>query len=298
MQTNILYTLLLSTSLVAQIRPLHTRDLTRLSQPQIAEQLKASDIIFIPVGAVETNGIEPSGRDYVYPLAYAMTMAEETKGLFSPGLVWSYPGTTSLASASIYVSPQSGTQFLKQLAHSLLRQGFRRQVYISASHGPAPLTVGTMVREFFEETQVPILYINMDMILLKLSLDASQRERLLYGAHAITSRLEDLPLKGDYGPAVTQAPPDIPENEGLKELGKLGLSGSLTLGSWIPHSMAHGGAATLPASLTEREAWGKEGTNLIRQIVREMKIPQAMQALQKHDQFTQQWILPKSPKRP
>ncbi len=293
MQTNILYTLLLSTTLAAQVRPLHTRDLTRLSQPQIAEQLRSSDIIFIPVGAVETNGIEPSGRDYIYPLAYAMTMAEESKGLFSPGLVWSYPGTTSLASASIYVSPQAGTQFLKQLAHSLLRQGFRRQVYISASHGPAPLTVGTMVREFFEETKVPILYISMDMVVPKMNLDARQRERLLYGAHAITGRIEDLPLKGDYGSAVTQAPADIPENEGLKELGKLGFSGSLTLGSWISHSMAHGGAATLPTTTAEREAWGKEGTELIHKIVRDMKIPQAMQALQKHDQFTQKWIVPR-----
>ena len=290
--------LILATVLSAQVRPLHTRDLTRLSQPQIAEQLSKSDIIFIPVGAVETNGVEPSGRDYVYPLAYAMTMAEEAKGLYLPGLVWSYPGTTSLASASIYVSPQAGTQFLKQLAHSLLRQGFRRQVYLSASHGPAPLTVGTMVREFFEETQVPILYINMDMILPKLSLDARQRERLLYGAHAITSRLEDLPLKGDYGSAVTQAPTDIPENEGLRELGKLGFSGSLTLGSWISHSMAHGGTATLPATREEREAWGKEGSALIHRLVRELKIPEAMQALRKHDQFTQKWIVPHISKRP
>jgi creatinine amidohydrolase len=289
---------ILATVLSAQIRPLHTRDLTRLSQPQIAEQLRTNDIIFIPVGAVETNGVEPSGRDYVYPLAYASIMAEEAKGLYLPGLVWSYPGTTSLASASIYVSPQSGTQFLKQLAHSLLRQGFRRQVYLSASHGPAPLTVGTMVREFFEETQVPILYINMDMILPRLSLDARQRERLLYGAHAITSRLEDLPLKGDYGSAVTQAPADIPENEGLRELGKLGFSGSLTLGSWISHSMAHGGTAALPATREEREAWGKEGTALIHKIVREMKIPEAMQALRKHDQFTQQWIVPHFSHRP
>jgi creatinine amidohydrolase len=59
----------------AQVRPLHTRDLTRLSQIQVAEFLKKSDVIFIPVGAVETNGIQPSGRDYVTPLAYAMAMA-------------------------------------------------------------------------------------------------------------------------------------------------------------------------------------------------------------------------------
>ena len=47
-----------------QVRKLHTRDLTRLSQVQVADYLKRSDIIFIPVGAVETNGIMPSDRDY------------------------------------------------------------------------------------------------------------------------------------------------------------------------------------------------------------------------------------------
>lgn len=71
----------------------------------------------------------------------------------------------------------------------------------------------------------------------------------------MTSRMEDLPLKGDYSSALTQAPPDILENEGLKELSKLGFSGNLTLGSWISHSMAHGGTATLPAATIKREAW-------------------------------------------
>src|SRR5882672_6156520 len=74
-----------------QVRKLHTRDLTRLSQVQVADYLKRSDIIFIPIGAVETNGIMPSDRDYVSPLAYAMTMAEELDALYMPGLIWSYP---------------------------------------------------------------------------------------------------------------------------------------------------------------------------------------------------------------
>src|SRR5215469_4071988 len=81
----------------AQVRKLHTRDMTRLSQVQVADYLKRSDIIFIPLGAVETNGIMPSDRDYVSPLAYAMAMAEELDALYMPGLIWSYPGTTMIA---------------------------------------------------------------------------------------------------------------------------------------------------------------------------------------------------------
>src|SRR4030088_2534049 len=88
------FTALAIAPLWGQVRPLHTRDLTRLSQVQVAEYLKRSDIIFIPVGAVENNGILPSDRDYVSPLAYAMAMADEADALFMPGLVWSFPGPT------------------------------------------------------------------------------------------------------------------------------------------------------------------------------------------------------------
>src|SRR4029077_8028883 len=99
------YALLLSAALWGQVRKLHTRDLTRLSQVQVADYLKRSDIIFIPVGAVETNGIMPSDRDYVSPLAYAMAMADELDALYMPGLIWSYPGTTMIASATVNISP-------------------------------------------------------------------------------------------------------------------------------------------------------------------------------------------------
>jgi len=277
----------------AQVRKLHTRDFTRLSQVQVGEALKQTDVIFIPVGAVETNGIQPSNRDYTWPLAYAKLMAEETGGLYMPGLMWSYPGTTSLAPSSIYSTPQAGTAFLKELAHSLLRQGFRRQVYISASHGPAPLTVGTLVREFFEETRVPILYINMDTYLPRLQLTAEQRSRTIYGAHSIAGHIEDLPLRGDYGAKESEPAGAIPANEGLTALGRLGFSGSLTLGSWVPDVMSHGGDRDLPATSAERAAWAKLGEEQLRAIVKKMRMPEAMDALRKHDRYTQELIVPK-----
>lgn len=284
-------TLLISLSSFAQVRKLHTRDLTRLSQLQIGEALKQTDIIFIPVGAVETNGIMPSNRDYVWPLAYATAMAEETGGLYMPGLMWSYPGTTVVAPSTIYLPPHTGTEFLKSLARSLLRQGFRRQVYITASHGPAALTVGTLVREFFEETRAPILYINMDTYLPRLKLTPEQITKTLYGAHWITGRIEDLPLRSDNGPV---AMPHVPENIGLATLGKLGFSGSLTLGSWVADVMAHGsGKDVLPESAAQREAWGKQGQQEIIAIVKRMQMGLAMEALRQHDRYTQEVIVPK-----
>jgi len=280
--------------MLAQVRKLHTRDMTRLSQVQVSDYLKRSDIIFIPIGSVETNGIMPSDRDYVTPLAYAMTMAEELDALYMPGLIWSYPGTTMIASATVNISPSQGVSFLRSLSQTLIRSGFRRQVYLSAGHGPAPLTVGTLVREIFDEERVPILYIDMDLYLPKMKLPPDARSKAMYGAHYITGRIIDLPLKGDYGEAESKASGPVPENTGLAGLGKLGYSGSLFLGSFVPDVMAHGGGSpVLPATAAEREAWGKQGQTQIVDIVKQMRLKEAMDNLKKHDEYTNKVLVPK-----
>jgi creatinine amidohydrolase len=281
--------------LSAQVRKLHTRDLTRLSQVQVADYLKRSDIIFVPLGAVETNGIMPSDRDYVAPLAYAMTMADELDALYMPGLIWSYPGTTMIAPATVNISPTQGLVFLRAVAESLLRQGFRRQVYISSGQGPAPLTGGTLVREFYDQEHVPILYIDMDTYLPKLKLPPDARSKALYGAHYITGHLIDLPLKGDYGEAESKPAGPVPENTGLAGLNKLGYGGSLSLGSWVPDVMAHGGGRepVLPATAAEREEWGLQGKQQIVAVVKQMHLQEAMDDLKKHDEYTNQVMMPK-----
>ena len=284
-----------SAPLWGQVRKLHTRDMTRLSQVQVADYLKRSDIIFVPVGAVETNGIMPSDRDYVSPLAYAMTMADELDALYMPGLIWSYPGTTMIAPATVNISPTQGLDFLRVLAQSLLRQGFRRQVYISSGQGPAPLTAGTLVREIYDVEHVPILYIDMDNYLPKLKIPPDARSKALYGAHYITGRIIDLPLKGDYGEAESKASGPVPENTGLAGLSKLGYAGSLSLGSWVPDVMAHGGGRepVLPATAAEREEWGRQGQAQLIAVVKQMRLREAMDDLKKHDEYTNKVLVPK-----
>ncbi len=288
-----LFSLLIAAAASGQVRKLHTRDMTRLSQVQVADYLKRSDIIFIPVGAVETNGIMPSDRDYVSPLAYSMAMADELDALYMPGLVWSYPGTTLIAQATVNISPTQGLEFLRAVAESLLKDGFRRQVYISAGQGPAPLTAGTLVREFFDKYHVPLLYIDMDTFLPKLKLPPEARSKVLYGAHYITGRLIDLPLKGDYGEKESEPAGPVPENEGLSGLNKLGYGGSLSVGSWQPDVMAHGRPPVLASSAAEREEWGRQGEAQIRAIVKQMKLEEAMEDLRKHDEYTNKVLVPK-----
>ena len=72
-------------------------------------------------------------------------------------------------------------------------------------------------------------------------------------------------------------------------------SGSLYLGSWVPDVMAHGGERepVLPATEAEREQWGREGQSQIIAIVRQMHLREAMEDLKKHDEFTNQVLVPK-----
>lgn len=276
-----------------QVRPLHTRDVTRLSEVQVAEQLKRSDVIFVPIGSVETNAIMPSDQNYTEALGYAMAMAEETGGLYFPGLVHSFPGTTVIGSSSTYMTPSQGAGFLKIVARSLLRQGFRRQVYLSSGHGPAPLTGATLAREFFEETHVPILYIEMGGHLGSLNISREEMSKALYGLHSIAGRLIDLPVQGDYGPKESGPAGPVPENEGLAKLSKMHYTGSLALGSWHADTMTHGGSRALPRDAAERDAWGKEGVAQVRAALKRMQLNEAMAALKEHDEFTQKVIVPK-----
>jgi len=287
------FAVLLISPLCGQIRELHTRDATRLSEVQLTHQLQQSDVIFIPVGAVEANGVLPSDRDYASALGFAMAMAEETGGLYMPGLAHSFPGTTVVGASTVYLSPSQGLAFLKTLARSLLRQGFRRQVWVSVSHGPAALTLGTLARQFFEEERVPILYVDIDRHLARLNISSAERSHIVYGAHRIAGRLEDLPVQGDYGPGVGEPPADLPKNDGLDRLRELGFAGSLTLGSWIADTMAHGGSADLPGSVQERAEWGRVGREQVRSIVKKLRLPEAMEALRMHDEYTQEVIIPK-----
>ncbi len=57
--------------------------------------------------------------------------------------------------------------------------------------------------------------------------------------------------------------------------------------------MAHGRPPVLAATAEEREEWGKEGEAQIRAIVKKMNREEAMEDLRKHDQYTNQILVPK-----
>lgn len=261
---------------------IRSRYLTSLTNVEIENYLKRNDLIFIPVGNVEVHGGFPTDCEYVGPQAFAQKMAEEADGLILPYLAYFYPGGTTVGKGTLYVTPSEGLAYLKVIARSLLRQGFRRQVYLTM-HGPAYETISPLVREFFDETKDPILYMETGLMLRKVNADFN---KVLYGAYSVVGRLEDVPLDVQgTAPAHSGTDPAVGKLMPLAP-------GSGAVGNYFTDSTEHGGVAK-PITVEQRTAWAKEGVAQIEAAVKAADIKTVVQALRDHDKYTQDVILPK-----
>jgi creatinine amidohydrolase len=264
-----------------QAPQLRTRYLTSLTNTEVEEYLKRNDVIFIPVGNVEVHGGFPTDCEYVGPLAFAQKMAEEADGLVLPNLSYFFPGGTVVAKGTVYITPSEGLAYLKAIARSLLRQGFRRQIYLT-SHGPSPQTLSPLVREFFDETRDPILYIELGSMMRRAHADFN---KVLFGAYSVVGRLDDIPLN------VTQVVPEHPSDPSLSKLQALG-PGSGAIGAYFGDPGEHGGVAK-PITAEQRAQWAREGVAMIDATLKAADVKGIVQAMRDHDKFTKEVILPK-----
>jgi creatinine amidohydrolase len=181
----------------------NTRFLSKLTNGEVEEYLNRNDIIYVPVGVTETHGALPLDAETVLAEAIALKMAEESDGLVLQNLPYFFPGGTIVGRGTIQMSIKEGMSYLDKIAKSLLIQGFRRQVYIT-SHGPTHMTVSGMVRDFFDETKVPILY--MDVLKAGEAANFNLMEAfhdMSIGAYKLLGRLEDVPLNVPESHSVT-----------------------------------------------------------------------------------------------
>lgn len=191
---------------------MRTRLLPTLNNKEVEDYLDRNDIIIVPVGTVEMHGGLPLDCETVVSEGIAVKMAEQVDALVLPHLPYFYAGATATGRGTTQVSVRQGIDYLGAIARSLLRQGFKRQIYISM-HGPAHMTCSPMVRDFFDETGVPILYMDMTQQIMKsagnfaqyTTLDMSQPgsfmglfDRMIIGGYDIMNRLEDVPLVTDF----------------------------------------------------------------------------------------------------
>ena len=258
---------------------MRTRILGKMLNSEVQEYLQKNDIIIVPVGTTEMHGGFPLDCETVISEAYALKMAEACDGLVLTGLPYFYAGATASGRGTVQVSVRQGIDYLGAIARSLLRLGFKRQVYISF-HGPAHMTICPMIRDFYDETGVPILYLDAMMHMNKckdLFTSFLAFHDITVGAYKIMNRLEDVPLVTGFSDPVPQS--CAPFND----LFALGYQ-SAAVGYCFGESTDHMPTPDIP-DIATRDRMAENGEKVIQQLVETMNMPHVVDQLRKLEEY-------------
>jgi creatinine amidohydrolase len=273
---------------------MRTRFLSKLTNGEVEEYLGRNDIIYIPVGVTETHGALPLDSETVLAEAIALKMAEQSDGLVLHNLPYFFPGGTIVGRGTIQMSIKDGMAYLNKIAKSLLNQGFRRQIYIT-SHGPGYLTVSGMVRDFFDETKVPVLY--MDVLKSAEAVNFNLLDAfhdMTIGAYKVLGRLEDVPLNVPQSHSVTYDVQHMLAGMSMNPGNKLGKYAyqSGAVGSYFNEPSDHM-ATPLLKTPEERDAHADRGVQAINELVSALDMPSIVETLLQVDVYTKDTILPR-----
>lgn len=259
---------------------MRTRFLPKLLNTEVEEYLEHNDIIIVPVGTVEMHGGFPLDSETVISEAYALRMAEACDGLVLTGLPYFYAGATASGRGTVQVSIRQGIDYLSAIAHSLLRQGFKRQIYISF-HGPAHMTCSPMVRDFFDETGVPILYMDLTMQMTRSAADLFKSmdsfHAITVGAYKMLGRLGDVPLTTAFTHSNPQTCAPFNDIFGLAYQ-------SASIGYCFADRGDHMSTTAVPDEAA-REKLAAEGEALINELVRRMDMPHVVEQMRRLEAY-------------
>ena len=259
---------------------MRTRILGKMLNSEVQEYLSRNDIIIIPVGTTEMHGGFPLDCETVISEAYCLKMAESCDGLVLTGLPYFYAGATASGRGTVQVSVRQGIDYLGAIARSLLRLGFKRQVYLSF-HGPAHMTICPMIRDFYDETGVPALYIDCMMQVSKnakiLTNFMEDFHAITVGAYQIMNRLDDVPLVTGYQ---HQNPQSCAE---FRDLFSLGYQ-SAAVGYCFGENGDHMSTPDIP-DIATRDALAARGADLICKMVENMDMPHVVDQLRKLEAY-------------
>jgi creatinine amidohydrolase len=258
---------------------MRTRIFGKMLNSEVQAYLQRNDIVIVPVGTTEMHGGFPLDCETVISEAYALKMAEACDGLVLTGLPYFYAGATASGRGTVQVTVRQGIDYLGAIARSLLRLGFKRQVYISF-HGPAHMTICPMIRDFYDETGVPILYLDAMMHMNKcrdLFTSLLAFHDITVGAYKLMNRLEDVPLVTGYDHREPQS--CAPFND----LFGLGYQ-SAAVGYCFGENGDHMATPDIP-DIDTRNKMADNGAKLICGMVERMDMPHVVDQLRKLEAY-------------
>lgn len=259
---------------------MRTRILGKMLNTEVQEYLNCNDIIIVPVGTTEMHGGFPLDCETVISEAYCLRMAEACDGLVLTGLPYFYAGATASGRGTVQVTIRQGIDYLGAIARSLLRLGFKRQVYMSF-HGPAHMTICPMIRDFYDETGVPALYMDC-MIQFDKNKDLltdflNDFHAITVGAYKVMNRLEDVPLVTCYQHTTPQS------CASFQDLFSLGYQ-SAAVGYCFGENGDHMSTPDIPDVAT-RDALAERGESLIDAMVERMDMPHVVEQMRKLEEY-------------
>ena len=260
---------------------MRTRILGKMLNTEVQEYLERNDIIIVPVGTTEMHGGFPLDCETVISEAYCLKMAEACDGLVLTGLPYFYSGATASGRGTVQVTVRQGIDYLGAIARSLLRLGFKRQVYLSF-HGPAHMTICPMIRDFYDETGVPALYMDCMMQFQK-NMDLFSKagfgafHDITVGAYKIMNRLDDVPLVTGFD---HRNPQSCAPFQNLFSLGYQ----SAAVGYCFGENGDHMATPDIP-DIETRNAKAEVGADLICKLVQRMIMPHVVEQLRKLEEY-------------
>ena len=147
----------LQTSAAAQTSPVWSEEkvpnyLPHMTVPEVRDLLTRTDMVIIPVTALEQHGLHlPIGTDYYSGIERAKLIAARTDVLVAPILL---PGQSPYHmgfEGTISLSSQTVQQVIVEAAESLMRHGFKRFLILN-SHGGNQATTTFIVDRINHET--------------------------------------------------------------------------------------------------------------------------------------------------
>lgn len=259
---------------------MRTRILGKMLNSEVQEYLKHGDTIIVGVGTTEMHGGLPLDCEAVLSEAFALKMAESCDGLCLTGLPYFYAGATASGRGTVQVSVREGIDYLGAIARNLLRIGFKRQIYLSF-HGPAHMTICPMVRDFYDETGVPILYMDLLLQMMKsgkqlLGKDSPFNDMLVAG-YKIMNRIDDVPLVTGFSENKGQS------CEQFNSLFSLGYQ-SAAVGYCFGENTDHAPTPDIP-DIETRDRMATRGEEVIDMVVKGMELEKVIADLRKLEEY-------------
>lgn len=291
---------------------MRTRALNCMTNHEIEEYLKRNDVIFIPVGTVETHNPYPVDCEYVMAEAWAKLFAEQFDGLYMPNLMYLCSGGTDSIRGTVKMSMIDGMKYMYAISRSLLEQGFKRQIYIPG-HGPSTLMMHPVIHQILDDTKVPMLFLEPRTLFAKKGLvepripNASRTWKFkplsdekgmgdnaqMLGAYKIIGRLNDVPTGAEANISETLAKEGallnawFPEHDIINECSNVHAPSPFFYDNETQHA-----AGPLPETREEMEQEAEIGEKYMRDLVRKVDFNVHLDVLKRLQEHIKTKVVP------